>query len=1062
MTLLLALALRGPLAAAQAPADPAPVEVVADAVIEGMIFLPDGAPLAGAELSAADARAITDELGHFRLAVPAGSWAVAVRVDGLTRAVDAVPAWSGLSTELLLTWDAASPDAPLPALVESPLAPDAGSQAAVDTAPPGVLRGRIVQDDGGKPVVGARVFVRGRTAQATTDEDGHYTLDLPVGTWEISVIASGFASQVVRDQASVDPTAPPPSPTEIRLLPAGLALDDFYVRAPKITGGTATLMEERQEATGVADVIGAEQMRKAGDPDAAQALRRATGVTVVGGRYVYVRGLGDRYAATTLNGSTLPSPEPEKRVVPLDLFPTSVLEGVVIVKTPSPDLPAEFGGGIVQIRTRGVPSGPLFSVSGSLGARTGVSFREAQLGARAPGEVFGVSGGTRALPDLIAEQAADQPIKPRGLFSDAGFDADQIEAFGESLPNRWDTRARRIGPDGTLQLTWGDRHAWGDREDGPAIGALVGVNWGNSWGYDDAFRKVFSTSDAGLVLKRDTRFRSAQNRVTLGGIATLAFELGDAQEVVSTTLLNRVSEYEALTFDADDPTGSNDTRGTRLAWAEQQLIVEQLRGHHELSEAAGVGLDWRYAFSRATRLDPDRREYTYLKTDSGYVLSQKGTWNELTWGSLADRNHDAQLDLKVEVLRKAERPGQIKLGGMWVDRRRSSNLRRFSFELRGIEGIDLASPIGEVLTPDTIGAEGPDDGGYAVIGEGTSNSDDYVATQRLGAGYAMADLPLHPRVRWMFGARVESSTQIVSTFELFNAEAVPVEAKLATTDVLPSSTITLGVGGKRKPESMLLRVSYGRTLSRPEFRELSTVPFNDFRTGVLYFGNPAIQRALIDHVDVRWEWYPSPGESLSVAGFYKAFRNPIEQVTAVSAVSGLASTFDNAERASNLGLELDFRLSFEHAHRALRDLYFSGNAAFIRSRIDLGDASRNDTSAERPLQGQSPWVMNLSLGYDNPESGVSATLLYNVFGPRILDVGQSGIPDTYELPVHRLDLVGLIPLRQGWQLRLRASNLLDSPIRQRTGDEIAEQQRDGVGFSVGAQWNGALRKPRDG
>jgi outer membrane receptor protein involved in Fe transport len=303
----------------------------------------------------------------------------------------------------------------------------------------------------------------------------------------------------------------------------------------------------------------------------------------------------------------------------------------------------------------------------------------------------------------------------------------------------------------------------------------------------------------------------------------------------------------------------------------------------------------------------------------------------------------------------------------------------------------------------------------------------------------------------MVGARMEHSAQQVSTFELFNPSQVPVGANLATTDVLPSTTVTIGVGAQDAPDEMLVRLSYGRTLSRPEFRELSEVPFTDFRTGVLFYGNPDLQRALIDNFDLRWEWYPRAGESLSVAAFGKLFRNPIEQVTEVSAVSGLSSTFANARRATNIGVEADFRFYFDHLHKALSDLYMSGNAAFIYSRIDVGD-SGNDTSEKRPLQGQSPWVVNAAIGYDSPTTGISVSLLYNVFGPRIVDVGQSGVPDTYELPVHRLDLVGLFPTGKGWQIRVRGSNLLDWPVRQRTGTEIAEEQRDGWGASIGIQY----------
>jgi TonB-dependent receptor len=333
----------------------------------------------------------------------------------------------------------------------------------------------------------------------------------------------------------------------------------------------------------------------------------------------------------------------------------------------------------------------------------------------------------------------------------------------------------------------------------------------------------------------------------------------------------------------------------------------------------------------------------------------------------------------------------------------------------------------------------------------TSNSDDYEASHKLRAGYAMTDLGLGKRFRLMGGARVESSRQSVRTFELFNPQLIPVEAVLDTTDVLPALTGTLAIGPVEERDRMLVRAGYGRTVSRPEFRELSSVPFTDFLTGASISGNPDLERAIIDNIDVRWELYPSPSESFSIAGFYKDFTDPIERVALSSSVSGLAYTFGNAQGATNLGVELDMRVSFGRVSDVLRDVYVSANGALIDSQVDL-TGSVTDTSKERPLQGQSPWVVNLQLGYDNPDSGLSLTLLYNSFGPRITDVGQSGVPDTYELPVHRLDAVGLIPLAEAWRIRLKATNLLNAKEVSKTGDSVSEETRSGRAFSLAIQW----------
>jgi TonB-dependent receptor len=418
---------------------------------------------------------------------------------------------------------------------------------------------------------------------------------------------------------------------------------------------------------------------------------------------------------------------------------------------------------------------------------------------------------------------------------------------------------------------------------------------------------------------------------------------------------------------------------------------------------------------------------------------------------LRDVNHDGSADLTFTPNPKSEVQQSFKVGAAAISRSRNSTSRRFTYSFDGTEGIDLTAPIVDVITPENIGEDEPDDPAYLSVHEVTTNSDDYEAGQTLRAGYAMADLGLGKRIRLMGGARVESSRQSVRTFELFNPQLVPVEAVLDTTDVLPALTGTLALGPARERDRMLLRAGYGRTLSRPEFRELSSVAFTDFLTGALLKGNPDLERATIDNLDLRWELYPSPNESLSVAAFYKDFTDPIERVAQSSSVSGLAYTFGNARGATNLGVEMDLRITFGRISDVLRDVYVSANGALIDSQVDL-TGSVKDTSTERPLQGQSPWVANLQLGYDNPESGLSLSLLYNSFGPRITDVGQSGVPDTYELPVHRLDAVALVPLSAAWRIRLKATNLLDAKEVSRTGDAIAEESRSGRAFSLAIQW----------
>ena len=885
------------------------------------------------------------------------------------------------------------------------------------------------------------------------------------GAVQVSGLAPGVWRAVIHKDSlrdvslEVEVTAGGAKEARVLLLPIGSSGEvDVVADKPRFLDMEAPLAE-RQEAGTVSDVISAQMMSRAGDSDAASAMRRVTGLTVVGGRYVFVRGLGDRYSATTLNGSTLPSPEPERRVVPLDLFPTALLEAVVIQKTFSPDRPAEFGGGIVQIRTRSIPEEAFFQVQLSGTYVAGTSFTRQQVAGSGPTDMLGFGAGWRALDPEIAGSTSS--IKPGGIFSEDGYTAEDIERFGERIPNRWELSERTLTPDIGFSITGGNRAQIG----GATFGAVGGITFANGWDVEQGSRAVYANGTDGLQLKRSTDFLDLQNTVRLGAMLGLGLSWGEGREIRTTTLLNRNSAASSIVYDADDPTGSGDSRNTRTGWEEQQLFYQQITTRQP---AGPLILEGRYAFAVASRLEPDRREYSYILTDDGYVLSQKGSWNEILYSTLQDRNHDLGLDISLPLtLAHGDRPdgeGRIAAGFNGVRRARDSTTRRFSYELRGTETFDLSRPISEIITGDNIGAEAADgvtDTAWLEFIEYTSSSDDYRATQALYAGYLLADLPVLSRLRLLGGARVEASTQIASTYELFDTSQTPVEASLSTVDLLPALTGSVAIGGAAAPEDMLLRLGYGRTLSRPEFRELSEVPWYDYRTGRQLYGNPDLQRATIDNFDVRWEWYPRAGETLSIGGFAKLFHDPIESVIAVSAVSGSVGTFDNATGATNLGTELEWRQGLGPLSIALSDFSIAGNAAFILSTIDLSGTDGNQTSSERPLQGQSPWVLNLQILYEHEQTGTGLSLLYNAFGPRISEVGQSGIPDTYELPVHRLDLTGSQRIAPAWSLKVKATNLLDWPARERTGTEIAEEVYEGWSAGLGISWSPQVARAPD-
>ena len=459
---------------------------------------------------------------------------------------------------------------------------------------------------------------------------------------------------------------------------------------------------------------------------------------------------------------------------------------------------------------------------------------------------------------------------------------------------------------------------------------------------------------------------------------------------------------------------------TRLRWVERELLTQQLRGQHELD---AFRLKWHYGYSLADRLEPNRRISQYDRSigiDDPFGLSAKPEGNRRFYSDLDDTTHDAATSLRYTFVEAGEGRAAtfVEAGGALLTRERSVETRRYKFQ----------GPAGQPESLDTLFAVeniGTEPGQYRLLNT-TQVTDDYGAEQSITAAYLSSEVGLLGAFRLMAGARFEQTIQEVETFSPFTGDDA-VKASLKNQDILPSASATWVVS-----KSMQVRAGYGRTVSRPEFRELSPARFDDVTNRRSVVGNPELERGLIDHYDLRWEWYFSAQDSLSVAGFYKDFTDPIE--TKISCGADKTLTFRNSPSARNVGAEFAVRKDLDFV--GLPEAYASGNVSLIQSDVDLGTSDGCETSSERPLEGQSPYVANVQLGYDSEPLGLNLALLYNVFGKRIVEVGTSSLPDVYEQPRHLLDFVVGVKLGAGFALKFKAKNLIDLPVDRKAGDLI--------------------------
>lgn len=1029
---LLALSLCASEASAQAP------QTVTDfldeelALFNGVVFGDDGAPIADARVEIGGVTLTTNRDGGFRAKLRPGTYTVDVEAPGGARQiVTNIELRPGRSAELVITVfrDGRPPLADLEGGQAS--ASGAGDKDAgprpEDLGPPGEVSGRVTVLDEDAPIEGARVFVRGAPVEATTDAEGRFVLALPPGTYELSLIHPEFNTQSV---PNVEVRSEEQTAVAVEMSPAAVALADFTVYIPRIEGSTASLLEERREAATMNEVIGAEQFSKSGDSSAAGALKRVTGLTVVGGKYVYVRGLGDRYSSTLLNGSTLPSPEPDKRVVPLDLFPTALLESVTIQKTYSPNMPGEFGGGVVSLKTRGVPDSFQASLSTGVGVIGGATFSEVTFFEGGKLDWLGVDDGTRALPEEVREAGATGKIRKGNVLTGEGYTSEELEELGEAMPATWGEETRRAMPNLGLSGTIGDRFSLFGRD----AGVRAAFTFSNSWDVDNEYR-AFVRSDSAtgeLGVRDEFDFVEANNNIVFGAILTGVMELDEDNEIKLTSMVNRVTDNTSRIYEGFNRDAGTQIRVARGRWLERMLLFEQLVGTHRFGE--GFGVQWRYVYSRAGMKEPDRRETRYDKEGEEFLMSTLPENNSRLYSELRDNNHDVAFDLERAFTLGSEREGKWATGAQFVYKDREVDTRRYKYKDVRLDGDLRVLTPEELFAPEYIGEQ-------LQFDEITRPTDNYVARQVLAAAYAMVALPLGERLTMSGGARLERSDQNVQTFELFAADQDAIEASLVKTDLLPALNATWEL-----TEKMQVRAAASRTVTRPDFRELSPAGFNDVIGGNQVRGNPELERGTITHADARWEFYPDVGESISASLFYKFFDSPIEEIIIPGAVDTL--TYENAESAHDLGLEVEARKNLDFVSEALRDFYVSGNVALIYSRVTLPDIDLELTSTQRPLQGQSPYVVNAQFGYDDLERGLSATLLYNVFGPRIASIGTQGIPDTYERPFHQLDLTMSYKLGAGFRLGAKAKNLLNLPASYRIGDVETFREVRGRSFSV--------------
>jgi TonB-dependent receptor len=810
-----------------------------------------------------------------------------------------------------------------------------------------------------------------------------------------------------------------------------------------------------RETAEVAAVLTAEDLQRTGDATAAVALTRVSAVSLVSGRFVYVRGLGERYSSALLNGSPLPSPEPLQRVVPLDLFPANVLAGTVVQKTYSAAYPGEFGGGVIDLQTVAVPVQPFLTVGASLGVNTATTLGSGLVYYGSDSDWTGFDDGARDIPGPLAQAFAD-----RKRVNEANFTASQLQEIGRSFVNAPLNLLQRnndIDFDYSFDISGGDSFdlGWG------SLGYIAVAGFDNSWRTREGVQQEGLVQGSDIEVRTDYDFASTQNDITLNGLFGLGLDWDENQVKWTTMYVHNTTKKARSRAGLDDSAGA-EVRDDYTEWFERSLINSQLSGAHTLGQ---FQIDWRAAYAKSSRDAPYEKGIRYRLVNGVYLHNASQEQNYTRFSEVEDKVLSGGLDVKYTLPLSDAREAVFAAGVARTDNDRSAESREFRFLAlnQSLPAAVQAQRVDYLLSDYNIG---PD---RLVIREttGAEGAAAYLGELEVNAAYVSVDAEVLPLVRAAVGVRYEDATQSVQPIDLFGGANPAAPAPLENAYWLPAGTVTWNFA-----EDMQLRLGASKTLARPQFRELAPQQYLDPDSDRLFIGNPYLVDTELTNIDARFEWYFDNGQFFTLGAFYKDLEKPVESVVNESG-STVQQTYINAPKARLYGAEIEVKKVFEPfidmAWFQSKRWLVQANYTYAKSevQVDAGDvvfplagggaarpASDYVTDGDQ-LQGQSDHTANLQFGFEDDEAQSQATLLVTYVSERISARGRPGQPDLVQRPGVMVDFTynkDFVAWERDFSFGFKARNLLDEEFEefQELGAGRVDNLRYGLGrsFSV--------------
>jgi len=867
-------------------------------------------------------------------------------------------------------------------------------------------------------IVGANIIIKGTSIGTSTDLDGKFTIkNIKPGTYILDISFISY-KPITIDRIKVQ--ANKETPLNIEIQEEAISLGGVEVVGVKRTDTDIALITDMKTSSLVSSGISMQQISKSQDRDASEVVKRIPGVTVIENRFIVVRGLNERYNVVWLNNASTPSSESDIKAFSFDVIPSSMLDRILVYKTPAPELPGDFAGGAIQIFTKNTVEKNFLNISFSESYRSGTTGGKFYRTKQGKTDWLGYDDGSRALSSDFPTYQEMVKLSNSSLSEDK----DRVMKLGREMNKVWSADETTAKPDLRFSLAGGLIY----KLKNTSISNITSVNYSNTYNTLDVFRADYQTYDT-INDKSDTSYYFYDNQYIntskVGILHNWSVKLSGRNKIEFRNLLNQIGTNKTTHRTGHDYYGGNSIKAYEYRYMSRTTYSGQLGGDYVLKDDISK-LNWVLGYSYANKKEPDVKRITMIKSEEDPDNVHYGDYAvqipfaatpEMTGRLYVDMNENiynvgANYDYKFKF---GDFSPELKTGFYYETKNRAFNTRNIGYKIAKTSTYNWELPY---LPIDSLFLDANINNVTGIkIDEKTNASDSYKADNKMMAIYLSLKIPIKALLNIYTGVRVEKNIQTLNSFQI-DDPTIPVNINNDTINYFPSITLTYDLS-----EKSLLRLAYGMTINRPEFREIAPMLFYDFELKSGVRGNPNLKNAYIHNYDFRYEFYPTISESFLIGTFYKKFINPIES-TVIPAGSGLDYTFTNADAAISYGAELEIKKSFKSLAKKtnflkmLKNISLLCNITYIKSEVKFAN---NRLETNRPLQGQSPYILNTGLFYQNDSIGLNISFLYNLIGKRIVTVGNpfQNTPDIYEMPRNLADLT--ITKKIGKYIQLKAS-----------------------------------------